>query len=181
MLRAAEQMEEQMEQWLHPSGAESLTALLQAAGWRVLGVDGGASSSLFGTFFGGLGDITLQGDVMNSQDLARSFEAGLLAVSRQTKARPGDKTMMDALTPAVAAMSSAAAAGKTIAQIFEDAAEAARAGANSTSELIARFGRARSLAERTRGYPDAGATSVAIIFQGFREGLEKRSVSDGRS
>jgi dihydroxyacetone kinase-like protein len=172
MLRAAEQMELGME----PSGAESLTEMLKAAGWRVLSVDGGASSSLLGTFFAGLGDVELVGNGMDCDGLARSLEAGLRAVSRQTKARPGDKTMMDALTPAVAAATAAAGAGKTIPQALEDAALAARMGAESTRDLIARFGRARSLGERTRGYPDAGATSISLIFKGFKEG-----VSDGRS
>ena len=172
MLRAAEQMELGME----PSSTESLNEMLKAAGWRVLSVDGGASSSLLGTFFAGLGDVELAGDGMDCDDLARSLEAGLRAVSRQTKARPGDKTMMDALTPAVAAASAAAGAGKTIPQALEGAAEAARTGAESTRDLVARFGRARSLGERTRGYPDAGATSISLIFKGFKEG-----VRDGRS
>ena len=172
MLRAAEQMELGME----PLGTESLTGMLKATGWRVLSVDGGASSSLLGTFFTGLADVELAEDAMDCDGLARSLEAGFRAVSRQTKARPGDKTMMDALTPAVAAATAAAGAGKTIPQALDDAAQAARAGAESTRDLVARFGRARSLGERTRGYPDAGATSISLIFKGFKEG-----VSDGRS
>jgi dihydroxyacetone kinase-like protein len=168
MLRAAEQMEG----WTDASTTESLTDLLKAAGWRVLSVDGGASSGLLGTFFAGLGDVELHQDSMNCNDLARALQAGLRAVSRQTKARPGDKTMMDALTPAVDAVSAAAGAGKTIPEALDDAALAARLGAESTRDLVARYGRARSLGERTRGYPDAGATSVALIFKGFREGLE---------
>lgn len=166
MLRAAEQME----LW-DESSTESMTGLLQAAGWRVLSVDGGASSSLLGTFFSGMGDVDLTRDSMNCHDLAQSLEAGLRAVSRQTKARPGDKTMMDALTPAVAAASAAAQAGKTIPEALEDAALAARLGAESTTDLVARYGRARSLGERTRGHPDAGATSIALIFKGFKEGV----------
>src|ERR1700678_3681215 len=90
MLRAAEQMED----WI--DNTQSLTDSLKAAGWRVLGVDGGASSSLLGTFFAGMGDVVLAEDAMNCNDLAQSLQAGLRAVSRQTKARVGDKTMMDA-------------------------------------------------------------------------------------
>ncbi len=176
MLRAAEQMEARTEDWTDGSDAESLTGLLKAAGWRVLSVDGGASSSLLGTFFAGMGDAELAGDSMDCSHLAQSLQAGLHAVSRQTKARPGDKTMMDALAPAVAAASAAAVAGKTISEALEDAALAARLGAESTKDLVARYGRARSLGERTRGHPDAGATSIALIFRGFREG-----VSNGRS
>jgi phosphoenolpyruvate---glycerone phosphotransferase subunit DhaL len=189
MLRAAEQMEG----WTDASSTGRLTDLLKAAGWRVLGVDGGASSGLLGTFFAGMGDIELgpdtrdgtspdtRDDTMNCSQLAQSLQAGLRAVSRQTKARPGDKTMMDALIPAVDAVSAAAGAGKSIPEALDDAALAAKLGAESTQYLVARYGRARSLGERTRGYPDAGATTIALIFRGFREGLGAGRGSDGRS
>ena len=118
---------------------------------------------------------------MNCNQLAQSLQSGLRAVSRQTKARPGDKTMMDALIPAVEAVCAAAGAGKTIPEALDDAALAAKLGAESTQHLVARYGRARSLGERTRGYPDAGATTIALIFRGFREGLEEGRGSDGRS
>jgi phosphoenolpyruvate---glycerone phosphotransferase subunit DhaL len=167
MLRAAEQMED----WTDQSGAQSLTDSLKAAGWRVLGVDGGASSSLLGTFIAGMGDVVLAHDAMNCNDLAQSFQAGLRAVSRQTRARRGDKTMMDALIPGVDAVSAAAGARKSIPAALDDAALAAKLGAEATRDLVARYGRARSLGERTRGHPDAGATTVALIFRGFRDGL----------
>jgi phosphoenolpyruvate---glycerone phosphotransferase subunit DhaL len=174
MLRAAEQMED----WTD-TNTQGLADALKAAGWRVLGVDGGASSGLLGTFFAGMGDVVLAEDAMNCNDLAQSLQAGLRAVSRQTKARGGDKTMMDALIPAVDAVSAAAGAGKSIPEALDDAALAAKRGADSTRDLVARYGRARSLGERTRGHPDAGATSIALIFRGFKEGLEKGSVSNG--
>ena len=169
MLRAAEQIERGIEE----SRTASLTDLLKAVGWKVLGVDGGASSALLGTFFAGMGDVQLSQDAMNSHDLACAFQAGLRAVSRQTKAGPGDKTMMDALVPAVAAVTAAAAAGKSISDALDEAALAAQLGAESTRDLVARHGRARSLGERTRGYPDAGATSVALLFRGFSAGLRR--------
>ena len=152
------------------SSTESLSAFLKAAGWRVLSVDGGASSSLLEPSLPAMGEVELGRDSMDCHDLARAFDAGLRAVSRQTKAQPGDKTMMDALMPAVAAISAAAAAGKTIPEALDDAARAAQLGADSTKDLIARLGRAKSLGERTRGYPDAGATSMALLFKGFRAG-----------
>jgi phosphoenolpyruvate---glycerone phosphotransferase subunit DhaL len=160
MLRAAEQME-------YPAGGEGLTDFLKVIGWRVLEVDGGASSSILGIFFTGLGEVRVSGDAMDLKQLGESFQAGLQAVSRQSKARPGDKTMMDALVPAVEAITSAA----SVSQAFDNAAAAAQAGANATRDMVARYGRARSLGERTRGYPDAGATSIALIFAGFKEGL----------
>jgi phosphoenolpyruvate---glycerone phosphotransferase subunit DhaL len=170
MLRAAEQWEAEPERWL---GAETISQLLKATGWRVLGVDGGASSTLLGTFFAGMGAAELPPDSLRCQDLACALQAGLRAVSRHTKARPGDKTMMDALIPAIDAISASAAAGKGPPEALADAAEAARLGAAATTEFIARYGRARSLAERTQGYPDAGATSIALIFTGFSKAFPK--------
>ncbi|HTZ57442.1 MAG TPA: dihydroxyacetone kinase subunit DhaL [Acidobacteriaceae bacterium] len=167
MLRAAEQMEA----WPREPEDESLAALLKAVGWRVLSIDGGASSSLLGTFFSGMGDVALSRDSMDATQLAQSLQAGLHAVGRQTKAKPGDKTMMDALSPAIAAASAAAEAGKAVPKVLQEAAAAAQSGAESTRNLVARYGRARSLGERTRGHPDAGATSIALIFKGFREGV----------
>lgn len=175
MLRTAEQMELGRD----APATESLTDFLKATGWRVLGVDGGASSALLGTFFAGMADVALHGDAMNCDQLAQAFQAGLAAVSRQTKARPGDKTMMDALTPAVAAVAAAAAAGKTILQALDDAASAAHLGAESTRDLVARYGRAKSLGERTRGYADAGATSIALLFKGFSAGVAGRKCGNG--
>lgn len=172
MLRAAEQWEAQPARWL---GVESLNQLLKATGWRVLGVDGGASSSLLGTFFAGMGDATLPPHSLSCQDLAEAFQAGLHAVSRQTKAQPGDKTMMDALVPAVAAVSAAAAADKTIPEALDEGAKAAQRGAETTTDLVARYGRARSLGERTRGHPDPGATSIALIFRGFTRAFGKEA------
>ena len=78
-----------------------LNARLKDAGWSVLGVGGGASSALLGTFIAGMGDAEM-GQESDCQHLAASFAAGLRAMEKQTKARPGDKTMMDALVPAVA-------------------------------------------------------------------------------
>ena len=74
-----------------------------------------------------------------------------------------DKTMMDAMIPAIDAMKSAVAenADVTLHEVFQKAADAAKAGAEKTSEYVAKFGRARNLGERSKGSQDAGATSLA--------------------
>jgi phosphoenolpyruvate---glycerone phosphotransferase subunit DhaL len=145
--------------------------ILHEAGWKILNVDGGASSSLFGTFFLGMADAPECGGPMNCPALAATFEAGLAAVSKQTQARPGDKTIMDALVPAIASLGVAAHAGKSVVEAIRNAAEAARAGAESTSGLTARFGRAKFLGEKTRGHQDPGAASIALLFEGFSSAL----------
>jgi dihydroxyacetone kinase-like protein len=175
MLRVAEKMESAM----NPKNLQSLSVFFKTMGWDVLGVDGGASSAILGTFFDGMGDVE-QGDEIDCNQLADIFEAGLRAVSKQTKAKPGDKTMMDALVPAVKAIRAAASSSKTIGAALKQAAIAARAGAESTKTLIAKYGRARYLGEKTRGFPDAGAFSIAILFGGFESALASTARADCR-
>ena len=144
------------------------------AGWSVMGSDGGASSSLLGAFFLGIGEATQAGVLSWDCDgFASALQSGLQAVQVQTKARPGDKTMMDALTPAVETFAAEAHAGKGIFEALKAAAEAAKAGAAATETLIARYGRARLLGERTKGHQDPGAASVALIFEGFAIALSE--------
>jgi len=166
MLRAVEKLEGTMK----TSKARNLNEILREAGWAVLDVDGGASTAILGTFIAGMGDAD-SGEESDCKDLAASFEAGLGALLKQTKARPGDKTMMDALVPAVQAFEAAASAGKSVREAMQEAADAARIGADSTRDMVARYGRAKFLGEKTRGSPDPGATSIALFFRGFSEAL----------
>jgi len=177
MLRAVERLET----CFGAGSPEDLTACLREAGWSVLGVDGGASSSLLGTFFGGMADAPAGGVSIGARDLAAIFEAGLAAVRKQTKAQPGDKTLMDALVPAITALRAATDSGKSIIEALRDAASAARAGAEATRNLTARYGRAKFLGEKTRGHQDPGATSMSLLFEGFSNGLEESKGESGNA
>jgi dihydroxyacetone kinase-like protein len=170
MLRAVERLE----QAFAPASMQDMRTSLKQAGWSVLGVDGGASSSLLGVFFSGMANASACDPPFDAKDLAAIFEAGLAAVQRQTKAQPGDKTMMDALVPAIWAMRAAADNGKSAIDTLRDAAEAARAGAEATRNLTARHGRAKFLGEKTRGHVDPGAASMSLLFEGFYSGLAGR-------
>jgi dihydroxyacetone kinase-like protein len=167
MLRAVDSLEKAFA----AGSSAGLQAELREAGWNVLGVDGGASSALLGTFFLGMSEAPAKGGSFDCQELGTAFEAGLEALRKQTKAQPGDKTMMDALVPAVSAFRTAADGGESALKALDDAARAARAGAESTANLIARYGRAKWLGEKTRGFQDPGATSIALLFEGFYTGL----------
>lgn len=169
-----------LEKTFAPGGPEDLKTCLRDAGWSVLGVDGGASSSLLGTFFGGMADAAVDAPLGPSQ-LATIFEAGLAAVRRQTKAQPGDKTMMDALVPAIETLRASADAGKTAAEALRDAADAARTGAEATRNLTARYGRARLQGEKTLGHEDPGAISVSLMFAGFCRGLGESKGESGNA
>jgi phosphoenolpyruvate---glycerone phosphotransferase subunit DhaL len=171
---------EQLERSAKHVSPKSLQTLIHDTGLNILGVDGGASSAILGIFILGMADTTMGNDSMDCQELAEAFSAGLRAVSRQSKAQPGDKTMMDALVPAINALRQAASAGRPIGDALEEAASAARTGAESTKDLVARFGRARLQGEKTLGHADPGATSIALLFSGFSSALVKGSVVYGR-
>jgi dihydroxyacetone kinase-like protein len=162
-----------LEKALAEKEEESLSALIDRLAWTLLGVDGGATGPLLGSLFMGMAEGVGGQSELDCAAFASAFVAGLASVQRQTKAQVGDKTMIDALVPAVKALRAGADAGKTLADSLRDAAEAAWNGAASTKNLTARFGKAKFAAERTLGHQDPGATSVAMIFEGFCEGIIK--------
>ncbi len=122
---------------------------------------GGASGAIFGTFFlKGAGH--LRGiERVGKSDMEAVLQAGLQGVKARGKAEVGDKTMVDALEPAVKAFCGA----DEFASAWTRATEAAREGAESTRELVARRGRAKYLSERAIGHVDPGASSIAVIFE----------------
>jgi dihydroxyacetone kinase-like protein len=151
----------------------TLTDLTEKVAWTLLGVDGGSTGPLLGTFFLGISEATKGKTVLAPDELATAMETGLASLRRQTKAQIGDKTMIDALVPAVQALRDAAAGGNDIFAAIDGSAEAARKGALATKDFVAKFGKAKFSGERTLGHQDPGATSVALMFEGFRDGLAK--------
>ena len=167
MLRAVNRLEET----LSGNKFEDLQGLLHSIGWTLLGIDGGSTGPLLGTWFLGMAEFASGRKVLDGRALSDTFEAGLNTVMKQTKAQVGDKTMIDALAPAVQALKDGAAAGKEITEMLQDAAQAAEKGAQSTKDFVARFGKAKFAGERTLGHQDPGATSIFLNFQGFYDGL----------
>ena len=141
--------------------------VLFQAGWAVMSAAGGATGPLLGSLLMGLSEGFGDNPRLDAAGTASAFEAALANVRKQTKAQPGDKTMMDALVPAVTAIREAAGAGETIPAALAQAAEAAAKGAESTVTMQARFGRARNLGERSIGSIDAGARSMALLLASF--------------
>ena len=124
----------------------------------------GSTSTLIGALFMGMSD-GVDAAELDAPATAAMFATGLANVQKQTKATVGDKTMMDALIPAVQAMQTHATEG--FQAMFSTAAQAAAEGAEKTRDMVARFGRARNLGDRVIGHLDAGATSMACIFGAF--------------
>ncbi|MDR1833922.1 MAG: DAK2 domain-containing protein [Propionibacteriaceae bacterium] len=135
----------------------------------VMGVGGGSAGPLYGTLVDGLADpLADDAEQIDAADLKAMLAASLKAMQSITKAQVGDKTMMDALIPAVAA---AEECGSDIPEILAQASTAAAEGAEATAGMVSKFGRARSYGERTLGTPDAGALSTALFFKGLSLGL----------
>jgi len=165
MARAMAAVEKALEQ----CSSRTMKALLENIGWAVMGIDGGATGPLLGTFFAGMADALGEADSLSGADLAKVLEAGLARLRTMTRADVGDKTMMDAIIPAVAAARRAADDGRNAGEVLAAAAAAAQAGAESTKNIPARYGRAKNIREKSIGSPDAGATSVSLILKGFSQ------------
>lgn len=141
--------------------------LFKSAGRAMLMSMGGASGVIFGTMFqGGAGKVP-QTHVMDAQVLRGLFRYALDAIKTRGGAQVGDKTMIDALEPAVLAME--ACVNDDLRDLLCKAVVAANEGVNNTKNQIAKFGRAKTLGERAIGFQDAGATSVSIIFTAMRD------------
>jgi len=148
----------------------SLSQMLQNIGWGIMNATGGSTSSLTGSLFLGMGDAA-EKDTADVTAMAKMLASGLDSVQMMTQAKVGDKTLMDALIPASHTASQVLASNPkaTIGQLLAAAADAAKQGAESTKDLVAKFGRAKNLGERSKGHQDAGATSIALILQAFAD------------
>lgn len=132
---------------------------------------GGASGALYGTFF--LQASTLAGGrtELSPSEFGSVLEKGLAGIVLRGKAALGDKTMIDALQPAIKAYKLSIDSDETLEQALSKAVIAAEEGLKSTVPLVARKGRASYLGERSAGHPDPGATSTLILFRSAAETL----------
>jgi dihydroxyacetone kinase-like protein len=150
---------------------KDIATVFKTAAMTLISTVGGASGPLYGTFFlqaalsaGGKSSIS-------AEEFGAVLEKGLNGVIQRGKAAPGDKTMIDAMQPAVEAYRTALQAGESVADALNKAAETAREGMKATIPLIAKKGRASYLGERSAGHQDPGATSTAFLFQAAAESL----------
>ena len=132
---------------------------------------GGAAGPLYGTAFLRASSALQDKDEISAQDAAEALEAALGGIKQRGKAEAGDKTIVDALEPAVEAAKGVAADG-SVAQVFRAAADAAEEGAEATVPLTARKGRASYLGDRARGHRDPGATSTYYLLDAAARTLE---------
>lgn len=132
---------------------------------------GGSMGPLYGMFFTAMGTAAQDADVIDAAVFSRMLADGVQAVGELGGAQPGDKTLMDVLYPALDAYRAAFLAGEPFARCLEAMKQAADAGCAATADMVAKVGRASRLGERSRGVPDAGATSCELLLRTLADGL----------
>ncbi|MDT8420731.1 MAG: dihydroxyacetone kinase subunit DhaL [Desulfuromonadales bacterium] len=142
-------------------------AVLGLVGLEVMNSVGGAMGALYGTMFINLSSKSSGKGEVGLPDLATMFTEALDGILAIGKAKVGDKTLVDTLAPAVAALEQAAREKLTLTRGLEEFASAAHRGMESTKDLMAKMGRASRLGERSIGHIDAGATSCYLILNAF--------------
>lgn len=154
---------------LDGAAASDLSGILKTAAMALISSVGGASGPLYGTFFLRASAAAAGKKDLSASDFHKLMEAGLEGVRQRGKAQAGDKTMVDALLPAVQAFGEALSEQQNLTLALARAVEAARRGAEATIPLIARKGRASYLGERSAGHQDPGATSSYLILKALHD------------
>ena len=144
---------------------KDIGTILKNVGMTLLSKVGGAAGPLYSTMFTKAG-MTIGAKLeMDLNDWAQALEAGTTGIAKLGKALPNDKTMLDALYPALNALSAAMGNGASVGEALQKSADAAHEGMLATIPLVARKGRASYLGERSAGHQDPGATSTYLLIK----------------
>ena len=151
---------------------EYVDDVMKAVGMELIKTMGGASGVIFGTMFiGGLKELGHEKEA-DALQIANFFAEGEKAIERSGKARPGQKTLIDALVPAAQEMRQVALKGGDIKEMFGAAYEGAMRGVEASKSMQSRVGRSKNFRDATIGLPDPGAVSTSLIFKALFENLE---------
>jgi len=148
-----------------------VTGFGRAIAMKVISTVGGASGPLYGSFFLALGTTGGSSPSMDAAETVAALKAGVAAIQSRGKAEPGDKTMLDALLPAISAMEGSLQDGGSLADALQAGTDAAEEGMRATIPMLARKGRASYLGERSIGHQDPGATSSWLLLRSAAETL----------
>lgn len=146
-----------------------IQSMLDDAAMAVMTLNGGSAVPLWNTWLDGLQEEAPEGEEIDVAGLKAIFAKALEELEDMSGAKVGDKTMMDALIPAVEAAQNAK---DDVMAVLEAAKEAAARGAKESEQYVSKYGRARSYKEKTIGTPDAGAVSTSLFFAGLCDGLK---------
>ncbi|WP_187250125.1 dihydroxyacetone kinase subunit DhaL [Microbacterium sp. 4-7] len=154
---------------------DTVDELLKTVGMTLVSSVGGASGPLYGTLFLRMGMAAGPVTELDGAGLGGSLRAGLDGIVARGKAEAGDKTMFDAMAPAVDAFDAAISGGGDLSAATAAAAEAAASGRDATESLVARKGRASYLGERSAGHLDPGAASTTLLFESLAQATAESS------
>ena len=160
---------EAVEKKLPSLAGGDIGALLKGVGMQLVSTVGGASGPLYGTAFMKAGMACKGLTELDGPAFIKAMEAAVDGIKMRGKATEGEKTMLDALCPALKVMQDEVAAGKSLKEALQDAAAAAEKGVEYTKNIIATKGRASYLGERSLGHQDPGATSSLYLLQVLAE------------
>lgn len=156
---------------------KDIGSILKSVSMTLISSVGGASGPLYGTLFLRASTAVTGKQQLTSEDMAALLQAAVDGVVQRGKATLGDKTMLDALSPASYAYLQAVADGASTKEALQQAVAAAEKGMKNTIPLKAKKGRASYLGERSIGHQDPGATSAYLILKTLLEALEKRTLT----
>ena len=164
-----------------PSVADKdIGSILKSVSMTLIFSVGGASGSLYGTFFLRASTVAIDKQQLTDEEIVSLLQAGLGGVLQRGKAQLGDKTIVHVLSPIVDALAQAVGEGKDTLAAMQQAVVAAEQAMKDTIPMLARKGRASYLGERSVGYQDPGATSANLMLKCLSASLEKAG-SEGRS
>ena len=152
-----------------PQDMTDIGAALKKCGMALVSTVGGASGPLYGTAYLEAAKVLAGKEALGAEDFGAALEAAIAGIQRRGKAVRGEKTMLDALMPALDAYNQAVAQGADIGQGLDGACAAAAEGVEYTKTIVATKGRASYLGERSIGHQDPGATSATYTLEAIRD------------
>jgi len=143
----------------------NISELLINVGNTMIESMGGASGPIFGSLFKEMGKAAEGKEEVTLSDLYKMYNRGAQKIMKLGQAKPGDKTLLDSLIPAIESLKKASEDKMGIPEAFAQMLEAAKSGVETTKSMVASKGRARYAGERGKGHQDAGATSIAYMLE----------------
>lgn len=159
---------------LESTAAENAAAVVKSTAMALISKVGGASGPLYGTAFLKAASVIDGKEEIDIKDFSLMMKAALEGIKSRGKAEKGDKTMIDAIDPAIEAVDRAVEAGEKPVDVLKSASEAALSGVEYTKTISARKGRAAYLGDRSIGHQDPGATSAYFIINSIYQYISKK-------
>lgn len=156
-----------------PQDTPDIGAVLKKTGMTLISTVGGASGPLYGTAYMEAAKVLSSKEELTAEDMKNVLEAAVVGIKKRGKSEKGEKTMLDALIPALEAYSQSIVAGDDIVAGLDAACEAAAEGVEFTKTIAATKGRASYLGDRSIGHQDPGATSATMTLEAIRDFLKE--------